>query len=208
MVAILRTTMASEARSLTVWRMARDKRPALEQIKSGFLIVAKMLGAFGIAVTFLTGTVLIRTPRYSYDIALGWLLIIVSVVVMTTTVRFWAAGFGGFVAYGAWRSLGGILFAGAYQVSRLYMGFVSASMFAMAILCFRFTSKKVRITPIDRASVVIAASCVLVAVLFGDTYKSIAVFNVGNLALFLLWWASRVSRHSRHRKHTASAVTA
>ncbi len=72
---------------------------------------------------------------------LGWVLIVMSILVMVTTVRFWAAGFVGFIAYVAWRSLGGVFFADTVHVSRLYMVIVSASAFAMVILSYRFTSK-------------------------------------------------------------------
>jgi hypothetical protein len=188
--------------------MRRDERPVVEQIKSGFLIVTKMLAAVAIAVTFLLGFTLIRTPRNWPYIAFGWLLVTVSVVAMITTVRFWAAGFFGFVAYGALRSLAGILVADAFHVSRLYMVIVSASVFAMALLSYRFISKNLHLTPTDRAGIVVAASCLLATVLFGDTYKGIAVFNAGNVALLLSWWAARLSGHNRHKRHTAPPVTA
>jgi hypothetical protein len=187
--------------------MNRDRRPVGEQVKSGFRIVGKMLVAFAIAVTFMAGCELSRAPRPS-QIVLAWVLITMSVLVMTTTVRFWAAGFFGFIAYGALRSLGGVFFADVFHVSRLYMAIVSASVFAMAILSHRFTSKKLHITPIDRASLVIAAGCVLLTFLFGDTYKGIVVFNAGNLFLLLSWWIARKSRHNRHHSHTAPAMMA
>jgi hypothetical protein len=188
--------------------MNRDRRPVVEQVKSGFRIVGKMLVAFAIAITFMAGCALIRAPRYSSQLVLGWVLIVMSILVMTTTVRFWAAGFFGFIAYGAVRSLGGVFFADAFHVSRLYMAIVSASAFAMAILSHRFASKKLHITPIDRASIVIASGCVLLTFLFGDSYKGIAVFNVGNLSLALSWWAARISRDNRHKSHSAPATTA
>ena len=165
-----------------------------------------MLVAFTIAVTFMAGCELIRAPHS--QVVLGWVFITMSILVMTTTVRIWAAGFFGFIAYGAWRSLGGIFFADVFHVSRLYMAIVSVSAFAMAILSHRFTSKKLNITPIDRASLVIAAGFVLLAFLFGDTYKGIAVFNAGNISLLLSWWAARKSRRNRHKGHAAPAMTA
>ena len=190
-----------------MWSMNRDRRPVAEQVKSGFRIVGKMLVTFTIAVTFMAGCELIRAPRHS-QVVLGWILITVSILVMTTTVRFWAAGFFGFIAYGAWRSLGGVFFADVFHLSGLYMVIVSASAFAMAILSHRFTSKKLHITPIDRASLVIAAVCVLLTFRFGDTYKGIAVFNAGNLSLLLSWWAARKPPHNRGKSHAAPAMSA
>ncbi len=189
--------------------MKHDRRPVAEQVKSGFVIVGKMLAAFGIAVAFLAGSALIRTlPHSRNQVALGWLLVGLSVVVMFTTVKFWAAGFCGFVGYGAFRSLAGVLVADAFHVPRLYMVAISASVFVMFLLSIHFTSKKLNITPVDRISIVIAASSMLVAFLMGNTYEGILVFNVGNVALLASWFAARTSRHNRHKKHATPVVTA
>lgn len=188
--------------------MNRDRRPVIEQVKSGFRIVGKMLVAFAIAVTFMAGCALLRTPKYSYQLDVGWALIFMSILVMTATVKFWAAGFFGFIAYGAWRSLGGVLVADVYHVSRLYMVIVSVSAFAMALLSYRFTSRRLHIRAIDRASIVIAASCVLLTFLFGDNYWGLAVFNAGNLSLLLSWGVVRLARHNRHKSHAAPEMMA
>jgi hypothetical protein len=66
------------------------------------------------------------------------------------------SGFAGFIAFGAWRSLGGIFFAKANHLSTQYMAVFAVTIFAMAILCYRFTSKKFLLRPLDRASIVIA----------------------------------------------------
>ena len=188
--------------------MDRDRRPVIEQVKSGFRIVGKMLVAFAIAVTFMAGSAVIRTPRYSYQLALGWALILISLLVMTTTVRFWAAGFFGFIAYGAFRCLGGVFVADVFHISRLYMVIVSVSAFAMALLSYRFTSRRLNITAIDRASIVIAASCVLLTFLFGDNYSGLAVFNAGNVSLLVSWAVARLSRNNHHKTHAAPEMTA
>jgi len=180
--------------------MNRDRRPVIEQVKSGFQIVGKMLVAFAIAVTFMAGSALIRAPRYSYQFALGWALILMSILVMTATVRFWAAGFFGFIAYGALRSLGGVFVADVFHVSRLYMFIVSLSAFAMALLSYGFTSRRLHIT--------IAASCVLLTFLFGDNYLGLAVFNAGNVSLLVSWAVARLSRHNRHKTQAVPEMTA
>ena len=188
--------------------MNHDRRPVIEQVKSGVRIVGKILVAFAIAVTFMAGCELVRMPRYSYPLVLGWALIFVSVLVMTTTVKFWAAGFFGFVAYGALRCLGGVFVADAFHVSRLYAVIVSLSAFAMALLSYRFTSGRLHITAIDRASIVIAASCVLLTFLFGDNYWGLVVFNAGNFSLLLSWGVARLARHNRPKTHAAPEMTA
>lgn len=178
----------------------------MEQVKSGLLIAAKLVAAFCIAATFMAGCALVQTSAISSQVAVGWVLIAASIIVMATTVRFWAAGFFGFIAYGALRCLGATLFASSLRVSSLYMLSLAASLFAMSILCIRFVSSKRRIVRIDRASLVVAAICVLLAFLLMDSYKSVAVLNIGNVALFLSWWAARSSRHTPHSTHRTATL--
>ena len=139
----------------------RDRRPMKEQVKSGFIIAGKLVAALCIAAAFLSGCALVEEAASSSEIVIGWLLIAVSIVVMAFTVRFWAAGFFGFIAYAALRLLGGTLVARSLRVSPLHMLSVAASLFAMSILCIRFASGKPRITQIDRASLLLAAICAL-----------------------------------------------
>ncbi len=183
-----------------------DERPVREQVKSGFIIVAKFLAAFAISVTFLAGCEFIRGSSDWHHTLLGWGLITATIVVMTATVRFWATGFVGFIAYGALRSLLGILAPSAFHASRRYMVALFVSVFAMSALSLHFTGKKIVITPLDRASIVIAASCVLLAFLLADTYKGAVVFNAGNVALLLSWWVDRTSNRVGHKKHDAGGL--
>jgi hypothetical protein len=95
----------------------RDRRPVKEQVKSGFLIAGKLVAACCIAAAFLSGCALVHEAASSSEIVIGWLLITLSIVVMAFTVRFWAAGFVGFIAYAALRLLGGARFASSLRVS-------------------------------------------------------------------------------------------
>jgi hypothetical protein len=49
-----------------------DERPVAEQIKSGFVIVGKLLAAFAISMTFLAGWEFIRGSSGWHDSLLGW----------------------------------------------------------------------------------------------------------------------------------------
>ena len=196
---------ALEAQSHRISVVRRDRRPVKEQVKSGFLIAGKLVAAFCIAAAFLSGCALAQEAASSSEIVIGWLLIALSIVVMAFTVRFWAAGFVGLIAYAALRLLGGILFASSLRVSQLLMVSVAASLFAMSILCIRFASGKHRITQIDRASLVVAAICALLSLPLMDSYRSIEVLNVGNVALVLSWLAARASRQARQSVHNTSA---
>jgi hypothetical protein len=126
-----------------------------EQVKSGFLIAGKLVAAFCIAAAFFSGCALLKEAASSSEIVIGWLLITLSIVVMAFTVRVWAAGFVGFIAYAALRLLAGTVFASSLRVSPLYLLSMAASLFAMSILCIRFASGKPSITKIDRASLVL-----------------------------------------------------
>jgi hypothetical protein len=116
---------------------------------------------------------------------------------MAFTVKFWAAGFVGFIAYAALRLLAGTLFASSLRVSPLHMLSMAVSLFAMSILCIRFASGKPRTSRIDRASLVLAAICALLSLPLMDSYRSVAVLNVGNVALLLSSLAARASRQAR-----------
>ena len=182
-----------------------NRRPVKEQVKSGFLIAGKLVAAFCIAAAFLSGCALVQEAASSSEIVIGCLLITLSIVVMAFTVRFWAAGFVGFIAYAALRLLGGTLFACSLHLSPLYMLSVAASLFAMSILCVRFASGKASITQIDRASLILAAICALLSLPLMDSYGSVAVLNVGNVALVLSWLAARASRQARQSVHNTES---
>lgn len=174
------------------------------QVKSGFLIGGKLVAAFCIAATFISGCALVQEAGSSSQIVMGWLLVILSIVVMALTVRFWAAGFVGFIAYAALRLLVGTLFAKSLRVSPLHMFSVAASLFAMGILCVRFAPGSPRITRIDRATLVLAAICALLSLPLMDSYRSVAVLSVGNVALMLSWLAARSSRQAQHSVHNTN----
>jgi hypothetical protein len=185
--------------------MRHDRRPVKEQVKSGFLIAGKLVAAFCVAVAFLSGCALVQEAASSSEIVIGWLLITLSIVVMAFTVRFWAAGFVGFIAYAVLRLLAGTLFSSSLHVSPLHMLSVAASLFAMSILCIRFASGKPRITQIDRASLVLAAICALLSLPLMDSYKSVAVLNVANAALVLSWLTARASRQAQQSVRNTTA---
>ena len=195
----------SEAWSHRISDVRRDKRPVKEQVKSGFLIAGKLVAAFCIAAFFISGCALIQERASSSQTVIGWLLITLSILVMAVTVRFWAAGFIGFVAYAALRLFGGTLFASSLRMSPFFMLSLAASMFAMSMLCIRFVSRSPHITRIDRASLVLAAICVLLSLPLMDSYRSVAVLNVGNVALVLSWLAARGSHQARESVHNTVA---
>ncbi len=193
----------SEVRSHRIGDVRHDRRPVKEQVESGFLIAVKFVSAFCIAVTFFSGYGLIHEAGSSSQSAVGWLLINFSVIVMAVTVRVWAAGFVGFTAYAALRVLVGTLFLTSWHVSPLLMLRVAGSLLAMSVLGVRFASGNRRVTQIERASLVLAAICVLLSLLLMDSYRSVGVLNVGNVALGFSWFATRSSRRQSVRNSAA-----
>ena len=176
-----------------------------EQVKSGFLIAGKIVDAFCIAATFLSGCALAHEAASSSEVVIGWLLIALSIVVMAFTVRFWVAGFVGFIAYAALRLSVGILLASALHVSPLQMLSLAASLFAMGVLSIRFASGRPQISQIDRASLVLAAVCALSSLPLMDSYRGVAVLNVGNIALGLSRLVARTSRQAQQSAQNTAA---
>jgi len=160
-----------------------------EQVKSGLLIAGKLVAAFCIAAVFLSGCALVREPGSSSEILIGLLLVALSIAVMTVTVKFWVAGFVGFIAYAALRCVAGSLFVSSSHV--LLMLSLGASFLAMSVLGVHSASNKRQISEIDRAALVVAATCALLAFVMMDSYKSVAILNVGNIGMLFSWWVSR-----------------
>ncbi len=183
--------------------MPRDKRPPLEQVKSGFRIVGRMLAVFSVALGFLIGCRKIQIPQLPHDPLIGIIIVVLSVGIMIATARYWAAWFFGLVAYCAWRFLSrGFFLASVSHTSMLLMAGSFAGTLAMAFLTYRFTSKRYTVTALDRATLVIATICLLLTIVFfADTYRSAVVFSVGVVALFVSWLAHRISKYQRsHRR--------
>ena len=199
------TTGLLDGSSHRISDVRRDRRPVKEQVKSGFLIAGKIAAAFCIAAAFLSGCAMAQKATSVSETVIGWFLITLSIVVMAFTVRFWAGGFVGFIAYAALRLLGGTLVASSLRVSPLHILSLAASLFAMSILSTRFASGKLRLTQIGRASIVLAAICALLSLPLMDSYRSVAVLNIGNVALVLSWLAARASRQARQSVHNTGA---
>src|SRR5690348_6189606 len=96
-----------------------SKRPVIEQVKSGFKIVAAILFSFAaflaVEVSYLGITQ--HSAKLSHPSA--WALLTMIVVLMFLTVRFWAKWFCGIVSYLAVRSMLLPLFAGRGSLSDL-----------------------------------------------------------------------------------------
>jgi len=187
--------------------MNRDIRPPLEQVKSGLRLVSKMLAAFGTVLLFIDGCSRIQAvelPQYSL---VGIAMVTLSICIMLVTVRYWAASFFGLVAYIALRCLiRGLLFASTNHISTLSIARLFAGLLVAALLTYRFTSKRYVVNQLDRITLVIAVVCILASLLFEDSYRSVAVFSVGDLCLFVSWLAYRARKYSDRKSHQSPAL--
>jgi hypothetical protein len=76
---------------LADYLMKHDKRPPLEQVKSGFRIAGKMLAALAVALVFYGGCTMIKNSQHPSGWILGTIIIALSIITVAATVRFWMA---------------------------------------------------------------------------------------------------------------------
>jgi hypothetical protein len=118
-----------------------SKRRVIDQVKSGFKIVAAIL--FSFAAFLLVGISYVGITQDSPKLSHGsaWALLITMVMLMFLTVRFWAKWFCGITSYLAVRSMLLPLFAGRGSLSDVPIRSavaITASFWLMAILSIHF----------------------------------------------------------------------
>ena len=187
--------------------MHRDGRPPLEQVKSGLRLASKMLAAFGTVLLFANGCSRIQAMELPHYPFIGIIMVALSIGIMIVTVRYWAEWFSALCAYGALRLLTrGLLFASAYHVSTLSVACLLAGLLVMALLTYRFTSKRYVMTQLDKATLVISTVCMLTSLLFSESSRSVAVFSVGGLCLLVSWLAYSARKHNYRKSHRSPAL--
>ncbi len=134
-----------------------EKRPAIEQVKSGFRIAGAILTSFAAFLLFTIGYVDVTTPEKQYG-GLGWVILLTTVVSMFVTVRFWATWFCGIVSYLALRSTLLVLFAQKGRMSPWVAVGLSLSLWLMAVLSIQFYHRH-KFSYFDQLSITTAAVC-------------------------------------------------
>jgi hypothetical protein len=134
-----------------------DKRPAIEQVKSGFRIVGAILTSFAAIVLFTVGYIDITKPEKQH-VALGWVILLTTVVSMLFTVRFWATWFCGIVSYLAVRLTWFVLLGQKERLSLWIAIGLCASLWFMAILSIQFYRRR-EFSYFDQLSITTAAVC-------------------------------------------------
>ena len=166
-------------------RFTRDRRPPIEQAKSGLRIVGAMVasvtvvGLCGLAYVQIANADHARNPRA------GWLLMITVAVTLGLTTKFWRRWFFFLPTYLGVRSSLGLLLGWFSPRGFVFIAF-PVLMFAMAAMSSRF-SELPKVRAFDRAILLITAGCLLAATLeFLAEPNAMALLfaGLGDVALF------------------------
>jgi hypothetical protein len=186
-------------------RFTRDRRPPIEQAKSGLRIAAAMIATvatvslFGLAYTQIANADHTRSPLT------GWILIAALTITLGFTVQYWRRWFFFIPGYLGMRSSLGLLLGWFSPRGFVYIGF-PILMFAMFGMSFRFR-ESTKLRGSDRAVLLITTVCLLAAMLelFSQPPNAMALLfpAIGDLALF----ASRFYPTRKSHLHTAASVT-
>ena len=189
-------------------RFTRDRRPPIEQAKSGLRIVGAMIASVVTVFLFGLGYVQILNADHARRPLTGWLLIAALTITLGLTVQYWRRWFFCIPGYLGMRSSLWLLLGWFSPKGFVYIGF-PILMFAMFGMSFRFR-ESAKLRGSDRAVLLITAACLLAAMLelFSQPPGATALLYaaIGDLALF----ASRFypTRKSRPRAaHDAAPLT-
>jgi hypothetical protein len=138
--------------------LGMDKRPVIEQVKSGFKIAGAILISSAAALSFISGYIDVVTPEKGH-VALGWAILVVVTATLLFTVRFWANWFCGVASYLAVRSTFLIFFVHKGTLSFPVAIGLTVSLWLIAIFSIR-SYKKRTFSKFDQLSITAAAICV------------------------------------------------
>ena len=180
-------------------RFIRDRRPPMEQVKSGLRIVGAAIGSVAAVALFGLAYAQIANVDRAHNPSAGWLLIIVLTATLALTVQYWRRWFFFIPGYLAMRSSLWLMLGWFSPKGFVFIGF-AVLMFVMSGMSFRFRESN-KLGGVDRAILLVTAACLLAAMLEffsqGHSAMSLLFAAIGDLALT----ASRFfpTRKSRHR---------
>ena len=180
-------------------RFTRDRRPPMEQVKSGMRIVGAAIASVAAVALYGLAYVQIANVDRAHNPLAGWLLIVALTAALALTVQYWRRWFFCIPGYLAVRSSLWLLLGWFSPKGFVFVGF-AVLMFVMFGMSFRFR-KSNRLAGVDRAILLVTAACLLAAMLEffsqGQSAMSLLFAAIGDLALI----ASRYfpSRKSRQR---------
>ena len=180
-------------------RFTRDRRPPMEQVKSGLRIVGAAIASVAAVALFGLAYVQIANVDRAHNPLAGWLLIIVLTATLALTVQYWRRWFFFIPGYLAVRSSLWLLLGWFSPKGFVFVGF-AVLMFVMFGMSFRFRESN-KLGGVDRAILLVTAACLLAAMveffLQRQSAMSLLFAAIGDLALI----ASRYfpSRKPRQR---------
>lgn len=189
-------------------RLTRDRRPVMEQVKSGLRIAGAMVASVATVSLFGLAYVQIANEDYTRSLLAGWLLIIALTATLGLTVQYWHRWFFFIPCYLGMRSSLGLLLGWFSPRGSVYIGF-PILMFVMFAMSIRLRESH-KLRAFDRATLLVTAACLLAAMLEflskGPNQMALLFAAIGDVALLISWIYS--SRKSRQRAaHDAAPLT-
>ncbi len=189
-------------------RLTRDRRPALEQVKSGLRIAGAIVATLATISLFALGYTQIANADHARHPLTGWLLITALTITLGLTVQYWRRWFFFIPCYLGMRSSLFLLLGWFSPRGFFYVGF-PILMFVMSAMSFRLRESQ-KLRAFDRATLLVAAACLLAAMLefLSKEPNQMALLFVAVGDLALLTSLINSSRKSRQRAvHDAAPLT-
>jgi hypothetical protein len=189
-------------------RFTRDRRPPMEQVKSGLRIAGAMVASLATVSLFGLGYVEILNADHTRHPLTGWLLMIALATALAFTVQYWRRWFFFIPCYLGMRSSLGLLLGWFSPRGFVFIGF-PILMFAMFGLSLRF-GESAKLRGLERAVLLATGGCLLAAMLEFMSREpnpmALVFAAIGDLVLFTSRFYS--TRKSRQRAtHDSAALT-
>jgi hypothetical protein len=189
-------------------RLTRDKRPPIEQVKSGLRIVGAMFASVITVSLFRLAYVQIEDADHAHDPFEGWFILIALTVAVGLTSQYWRRWFFFIPGYLGMRFGIWLLFGWFSKSGFIFIGF-PVLMFAMSAMSFRF-SESPKLRAFDRLVLLITAACLLAAMLelFSEGQNAMALLfaAIGDSILFV--YRIYPARKARQRtSHDSAPLT-
>lgn len=182
-------------------RFTRDRRPPVEQVKSGLRMVGAAIASVAAVALFGWAYVQIANVDRAHNPLAGWLLLTALSATLALTVQYWRRWFFCIPGYLAMRSSLWLLLGWFSPKGFVFVGF-AVLMFVMFGMSFRFRESN-KLGGVDRAILLVTAACLLVAMLEffsqGQSAMSLLFAAIGDVALV----ASRFFPTRKSRQRTA-----
>lgn len=192
------------------WKeLISDKRPWLEQARSGFLIAANFLIGFAVYLCLIFGLALVCFPEKTtpdrfagrHPFIVGATFMALATSVMLATVSRWIAFIPGFLGYGAFGGM--IMIATGHMINSrapvLHWVSISGTAFCLlgAAVSSTFVDRQLRL--VDRICLVAFVYSLTLSMMFHNLATEALAISTGLLALLFAWGVDRYLRWQEER---------